>query len=96
MILLSIEHPVHIEHFNLSFKHPCPTFGLVVSYSMIAAHMMDPQNMDILASLAQSLLLCGKHSEALKCAEIVLYQVKGNLYYGFLMFFIRIDGAARL
>ena len=86
MILLSIEHPVHIEHFNLSFKHLCPTFGLVVSYSMIAAHMMDPQNMDILASLAQSLLLCGKHSEALKCAEIVLYQVRETFFVDFKCF----------
>lgn len=64
-------------------KHLCSRFGLVVSKSMIAAHMMDPQNMDILASLAQSLLLCGKHSEALKCAEIVLYQVKKKPFCGF-------------
>ena len=26
-----------------------------------AAHVLDPGNMDILASLAQSLLMCGRH-----------------------------------
>ena len=36
--------------------------------------MLDPGNMDILASLAQSLLLCGRHEEALDCAEVVLSQ----------------------
>ena len=37
-----------------------------------AAHVLDPGNMDILASLAQSLLMCGRHQESLDCAEVVL------------------------
>ena len=36
--------------------------------------MLDPGNMDILASLAQSLLMCGKHEESLNCTEVVLGQ----------------------
>ena len=37
--------------------------------------MMAPDNLDILASLAQSLLQCGNHEEAQKCAEMVLVKV---------------------
>ena len=45
---------------------------------MVAAHMMDPTNLDVLGSLAQSLLRCGQHQEALQCAEAVLDQVPGH------------------
>ena len=37
--------------------------------------MMDPQNMEILSSLAQCLLVGGKHEQALNCAEVVLRKV---------------------
>ena len=43
--------------------------------------MMDPQNLEILASLAQSLLACGKHQEALSCAELVLKQVTSYMIH---------------
>ena len=48
-----------------------------ISYQhyQFSAHMMAPENLDILASLAQSLLQCGNHEEAQKCAEMVLVKV---------------------
>ena len=44
--------------------------------NMFTAHYMDPNDMNILASLAQSMLDCGNNLEAQKCAEIVLRRVK--------------------
>ena len=46
--------------------------GIRLAFS---AHMMDPQNMEILSSLAQCLLVGGKHEQALNCAEVVLRKV---------------------
>ena len=51
------------DKYNISYQH----------YQLLA-HMMAPDNLDILASLAQSLLQCGNHEEAQKCAEMVLVQ----------------------
>ena len=50
---------------------------MILIRMMVAAHMMDPTNLDVLGSLAQSLLRCGQHQEALQCAEAVLDQVLG-------------------
>ena len=44
--------------------------------NMFTAHYMDPNDMNILASLAQSMLDCGNNLEAQKCAEFVLRRVK--------------------
>lgn len=44
------------------------------SEKLSLAHKMCPSNTDILASLAHSLLNCGEHQEALRCAEKVLCQ----------------------
>ena len=51
---------------------------MILIRMMVAAHMMDPTNLDVLGSLAQSLLRCGQHQEALQCAEAVLDQVLGQ------------------
>ena len=50
-------------------------YRISYQYYQFLAHMMGPDNLDILASLAQSLLQCGNHEEAQKCAEMVLVKV---------------------
>ena len=50
-------------------------YNISYHYHQFPAHMMAPGNLDILASLAQSLLQCGNHEEAQKCAEMVLVKV---------------------
>ena len=50
-------------------------YNLLYQHYRFSAHMMAPDNLDILASLAQSLLQCGNHEEAQKCAKMVLVKV---------------------
>lgn len=41
----------------------------------LAAHYMDPQDLNILSQLADNLLNTGNNAEALKCTETVLKEV---------------------
>ena len=59
---------------NLFMVKLVESVGIAANFCALA-HLMAPRNMDVLSSLAQSLLQCGKHKEALNCAEIVLQEV---------------------
>ena len=47
----------------------------------LAAHYMDPQDLNILSQLADNLLNTGNSAEALKCTETVLKEVGWEMVF---------------